>query len=452
MKKWLLPFLVATLVLSSIISSPQVYADSLDDMKKEKNNLEQKKTELNTGIQKKSGEINENQSKISSIQGQINKLNGEVKVTNEKIDGVEADIKLTTEEVEALQSSIKALEKKIKERDEVLRERVRAMQLNGDTVSYLDVLLGANSFSDFIDRFSTVTTLVEADKSIMKQQADDQKQLEEEKILVEKKLTELEENKSELEKLKTSLESQKKEQARLVDELNIEQKKLNKEKESLETAFEETHEMTKELEAEIVSEQNRQLEAARKAAEAEKKRLEELAKVEEKAASTSQDTSSKQNGTSGGSNNTTTSPSISAPPVSSGTWTIPASGRHTSPFGMRKDPVTGKFSRMHYGADIANSSGTPIVAAADGVVFRAGGHSSYGNHVMITHSINGQVYTTVYAHLSSMNVGVGQVVKKGQKIGGMGATGRVTGVHLHFELYRGAYRYGSAINPVGIVF
>ena len=442
----MLPFLVATLVLSSVIASPQVLADSLNNMQEEKKSLDNKKNELNSGIQKKSGEIDTNKSKISSIQEQITKLDGEVKVTNENITRVEGEISLTTEEIEKLQDSILDLEKKIAERDEVLRERIRAMQINGDTVNYLDVLLGANSFSDFVDRVSTVTTLVEADKAIMTQQAEDQKQLEEEKALVEKKLAELEENKSELEGLKASLESQKKEKNRLVGELNAEQEKLNKEKEELETAFHETHEISKELGAEIAAEQNRQLEAARKAAEEQKR----LAAAEAAAAAESK-SSSNTTSSSSNSSNSVASPSFNPPPVSSGAWTKPTSGRSTSPFGMRNHPVSGG-QKMHYGADIANSAGTPIVAAADGVVFRATGHSSYGNHVMITHSVNGQTYTTVYAHLSSMNVGVGQVVKKGQKIGGMGRTGQVTGVHLHFELYRGAYSYGNAINPVGIVY
>lgn len=445
----MLPFLVATLVLSSVIASPQVSADSLSNMQEEKKSLDNKKNELNSGIQKKSGEIDTNKSKISSIQEQITKLDGEVKVTNENITRVEGEISLTTEEIEKLQDSILDLEKKIAERDEVLRERIRAMQINGDTVNYLDVLLGANSFSDFVDRVSTVTTLVEADKAIMTQQAEDQKQLEEEKALVEKKLAELEENKSELEGLKASLESQKKEKNRLVSELNAEQEKLNKEKEELETAFHETHEISKELGAEIAAEQNRQLEAARKAAEEQQR----LAAAEAAAVAAESKSSSNTSGSSNvsKSSNSVAAPSFNPPPVSSGAWTKPTSGRSTSPFGMRNHPVTGG-QKMHYGADIAAPAGTPIVAAADGVVFRATGHSSYGNHVMITHSVNGQTYTTVYAHLSSMNVSVGQVVKKGQKIGGMGKTGQVTGVHLHFELYRGAYSYGSAINPVGIVY
>ena len=136
------------------------------------------------------------------IQEQISQLNGEITKTNNDIARVEGEIAETVAEVEKLQASILSLEKKIKERDLVLRDRVRAMQANGDPVDYLDVLLGANSFSDFIDRFSTVTTLLDADRAIMKQQADDQKQLEErESKIVEQKLSELEDNRSELRRI-----------------------------------------------------------------------------------------------------------------------------------------------------------------------------------------------------------------------------------------------------------
>lgn len=424
MNKWVLSFLLAILLVASTVTNPEVLAASLNDMKQEKKVLDEKKNKLSTDIKEKQEELHTNKSKIDTIQGQINALDKKVKETNDKIKQVEDEIDETTEEIEALYTSIKQLEKKIEERDVVLRERVRAMQLNGGSVNYLDVLLGANSFSDFIDRFSAVSSIMEADREIMKQQNEDKKQLENEKKLVEQKLSEQEDQKAKLEGLKASLDSQKKEKAGLVKQLEEEQKRLNIEKASLETAFEEVHEMSKEVEREIVAEQKRMLEIARKAEE-ERKRQAAL--------------------------NKPSSPSTGGmPSVSSGVWTKPANGRFSSGYGTRIHPISGK-RKTHYGVDIANSVGTPIAAAGDGVVFRAGWHSSYGNHIMITHSINGATYTTVYAHLSSISVSPGQVVNKGQVIGGMGSTGDSTGSHLHFELHRGLYSYGNAINPVGIV-
>lgn len=436
MGRWLLSGFIAILLLSSVVPDSIVSANSLKDLQQEKKQLENKKKELDSTIKSKESELQTNKSSIESILGQIQTLNTKVQETNDNITRVEAEIAQTTAEIEALHISITDLETKIQERDIVLRERVRSIQVNGGSVSYLDVLLGANSFSDFIDRFSAVTTLVDADRTIMQQQADDQKKLEEEKELVEQKLVEQEESKEELQSLKDSLESQKKEKDGLVRSLEKKQEELSNEKEDLEHLFAETNEMSQELEQEIVAEQKRIAEIARVAAE-EKKR---------QAAQQSQGSSSSSSGS--GSSVSQTPP----PNISSGTWTRPASGRFTSPFGWRTHPIHGT-QRQHRGLDIANSVGTPIVAAGDGVVSRASWHNSYGNHVMITHVVDGQVYTTVYAHLSSLGIGAGQQVSKGQYIGGMGSTGDSTGSHLHFEFHVGYYsgKGPSAVNPLNYV-
>jgi murein DD-endopeptidase MepM/ murein hydrolase activator NlpD len=97
--------------------------------------------------------------------------------------------------------------------------------------------------------------------------------------------------------------------------------------------------------------------------------------------------------------------------------------------------------------DIANGVGTPIAAAAGGYVSHAGPMGGLGNAVVITHSINGQTYTTVYGHMNSLNVTEGQQVAQGQQIGKMGSTGRSTGSHLHFEVHIGVWN-GSSSNAV----
>jgi murein DD-endopeptidase MepM/ murein hydrolase activator NlpD len=106
-------------------------------------------------------------------------------------------------------------------------------------------------------------------------------------------------------------------------------------------------------------------------------------------------------------------------------------GYYSSNFGYRIDPFTGK-SAFHTGVDFMSAAlGSPILAAAGGVVAAAERHSEYGNMVDINHD-NG--LTTRYAHLSRINVKVGDVVLKGQKVGELGQTGRATGPHLHFEV------------------
>jgi murein DD-endopeptidase MepM/ murein hydrolase activator NlpD len=109
----------------------------------------------------------------------------------------------------------------------------------------------------------------------------------------------------------------------------------------------------------------------------------------------------------------------------------PCRGRLTSRYGYRRDPFTGKRA-FHTGIDIANRVGTKVLSAREGKVVFVGWRSRYGNIVIIEHSFG---YRTVYAHLSSMEVGRGDHVRRGQVIGYIGNTGRSTGPHLHFEIW-----------------
>ena len=115
-------------------------------------------------------------------------------------------------------------------------------------------------------------------------------------------------------------------------------------------------------------------------------------------------------------------------------WPLPVAGTITSQFGHRVDPITGEVS-SHTGTDIACAEGTPILAAADGIVTVANGldswGGSYGYYIQVDH---GSGLETLYAHCSSICVTTGQQVQAGQVIGYVGHTGRVTGNHLHFEV------------------
>lgn len=123
-------------------------------------------------------------------------------------------------------------------------------------------------------------------------------------------------------------------------------------------------------------------------------------------------------------------------------FALPVRGgvRQTSGFGTRRDPRTGR-ARMHNGVDWAGPRGTPILATANGTVHFAGRQGGYGNLVIIQHDFGIQTY---YAHLHTIGVRQGQRVSRGERIGGMGTTGRSTGVHLHYEIRVG----GRPINPM----
>lgn len=120
--------------------------------------------------------------------------------------------------------------------------------------------------------------------------------------------------------------------------------------------------------------------------------------------------------------------------------TLPVKTAHFgSPFGARIDPIAGVRAR-HEGIDFVAPVGTPIVAAADGVVLVAEYHPEYGNLVDIDH---GDGLTSRYAHLSRLDVAAGRLIKRGEAIGAVGNTGRSTGPHLHFEVRM----LGVAQNP-----
>jgi murein DD-endopeptidase MepM/ murein hydrolase activator NlpD len=120
--------------------------------------------------------------------------------------------------------------------------------------------------------------------------------------------------------------------------------------------------------------------------------------------------------------------------------TLPvAMGYYSSNYGYRLDPITGR-STFHTGVDLIANTGTPVLAAAGGVVATSSHVQEYGNMIDIDHD-NG--LTSRYAHLSKSLVKVGDVVMKGQVIANVGATGRVTGPHLHFEVRE----KGIPLNP-----
>lgn len=122
-------------------------------------------------------------------------------------------------------------------------------------------------------------------------------------------------------------------------------------------------------------------------------------------------------------------------------YPLPAATWATSGYGWRTDPVAGEGDEFHYGMDLHAAEGTPVLAAADGVVRRAGRGASYGNYLRILHA-NGD--ETLYAHMQYLFVRSGQQVHAGEVLGTVGHTGNVTGPHLHFELLHEGWRYDPA--------
>nr|WP_295971860.1 peptidoglycan DD-metalloendopeptidase family protein [uncultured Bacillus sp.] len=388
-------------------------ASKMEELQEKSSEIQNKREHIDGKIDSSNEQLDQIQAQQGQVTADVNAIDLQIGDTETKIVEKNQQIAEKNEEINALNKDIEALIKRIDERNEVLKERARSYQENGGMINYIDVLIGANSFSDFIDRIGAVAVIMEADQDIMKQHNSDKKALEQKQEKVKTELASLETMRHELETLMSELDVQKEEKNRLMAQLQQEESKVN------------NLLMTLEEEQAIIAGQDA---AIQRAIELEQQRQREATAA----------ANSKGNG----------SPAVNVP-VSSGTFTRPAAGRISSGFGNRSFNGGG----FHYGVDIAQSGTVPIVAAADGVVIRSYYSSSYGNCIMISHSINGQTYTTVYAHLSSRSVGDYETVSKGQMIGYMGNTGDSYGQHLHFELHRGPWNAAksNAINPVGIV-
>jgi murein DD-endopeptidase MepM/ murein hydrolase activator NlpD len=123
---------------------------------------------------------------------------------------------------------------------------------------------------------------------------------------------------------------------------------------------------------------------------------------------------------------------------------LPVNGPITSPYGMRKHPITGQY-KLHSGVDLGAPCGTPVKAAANGRVLSAGFDRAYGYRIVIRHGrINGKDVTTTYNHQNRLGVSAGANVQQGQIIGSVGSTGYSTGCHMHFEVLVN----GSFVNPM----
>ncbi|MBT2689121.1 peptidoglycan DD-metalloendopeptidase family protein [Bacillus sp. ISL-47] len=413
-----------------------VAANKLNELNSQKNKINQERSGVESKINTTDQQINKIQGEQKSVESEIQRLDKAISDALAKIEEKNKQITATKQEIKKLEGEIKVLVERIEKRNELLKDRARNYQETGGMVSYIDVLMGAQSFGDFIERVGAVATIVEADQGILKEHQADKDALEQKQAQVKEELASLETMRAELENMKKSLNAQKAEKDKLLASLKKEEEHMHAAKMELAEEKEILAAQEAALQKAIQLEQARQAEAARQAELARQRAAQEAAK--------------KKSSSSAKSSSSNSTPQVSspapAPAVSGGAWTRPASGRLSSGFGSRS-------LGDHFGVDIAAGGTVPIVAAADGVVIRSYYSSSYGNAIFIAHSVGGQTYTTVYAHMRSRSVGSGATVSKGQQIGIMGNTGQSYGQHLHFELHRGSWNAGktNAINPVGIV-
>lgn len=174
-------------------------------------------------LQQVEKEIVATQKELSDIEQQIKRVEEAIKLNNEKIAQTENEIKAKQAEVEKLKEEIALLNEKIEKRTEILKERAKSYQESGGSVSYLEVFLGSEDFSDFIDRVFAVSKIANADADLIKQHEEDKNTLEEKQAEVDKKLNELEGMKEELEGMKAGMLEQKAQNEQLKKQLEDKQ-------------------------------------------------------------------------------------------------------------------------------------------------------------------------------------------------------------------------------------
>ena len=188
-------------------------------------------------------ELKEKREELEALQAELVELEDEIEIINEIIESNELEIEKTAEsireseeEIAVLEEEIEKLEMDIQRRHDILKDRASALQKNGGTLSYIDVLFGAQSFSDLIDRVSVVTKIAQSDQNLIQHLQEDQEEVATQRQIVEEKLVELEDAKLELEH---------------IQELTLEQKETNEAKQAeLEDKKEASTELIKELEIE----------------------------------------------------------------------------------------------------------------------------------------------------------------------------------------------------------
>lgn len=371
-------------------------------------NLEHSKIDLDSEVEKFTLEIDRLSKMITVTETRL-------KEKKQVLSGVEKDLIKTYNE-------ISALEVELSKREESFRGRVQSLHKGGN-ITIVDVVMTSNSVGDLLRRVSSYKSIVSEDNRIIEEYLDLSEKLKSKKERSEKLVVELESHLEELYKIENDLNSDK-----------VRNSNLKKDKELKSTSV--SNQIKSMLEErEVILDKKSGYETSIKSLEKEKVLYEE--ELKRSAAEYHSNSYKDLSGIS------EFSSSIKEEIESGRKFITPAQGRFTSPMGPR-------WGRIHQGIDIANKTGSPILASSSGVVTEARSMGGYGNVVMLRHNIDGKVYSTVYAHLSSFGVVSGERVEQGQVIGLMGNTGNSTGPHLHFELHEGAWnsQYTYAVNPL----
>ena len=352
-----------------------------EELEQQRDEVENKINETNQQLEYVQEELSDTLLKVQEIEDKVISYQKEVDELGIQMKELQTSIDDATEKLQIASEDYNA-------KSDMLAQRLVAMYEAGDT-SYLDVLLKSNSLTDFLSRYYAIEELAQYDSELIEQVKIEKNNIEQTREKLEKEQAEIKILKAKSEQTTVVLNNMKTLQQSYIDRLSEGEKTLQEKI----TAYKKEQE---EIEAKIMEATNMIL------------------------------------------------PDIQ---YTGGEmlWPVAASGTViTSNFGIREHPIQGVV-KQHTGLDIGGAAtGTPIVAALDGVVTHAGWLGGYGNCVMISHG-NGVV--TLYGHGNKVLTQVGKQVKQGETIMELGSTGNSTGPHCHFEVRIN----GNYTNPLNYV-
>lgn len=400
LKKWMMLY-ASFFILFSIVSPASQASElnrvnqQLKQLKKELDSAKNKQRHAKSLKAKATKGLKKTKKDMDILRSQIDKQTNEMANIAYKID-------ITKLNLEQAKDKLQRANKRIVERNNLLKGRVCSMYMDGN-VPYVGVLLSAESFSDFLDRFDSLQTIASRDKEILVEHKQDKQ------LVVQKK---------------QEIETNLKQERLLYAKLNHMKKQL----------------MLKEKEKKvIIASYNQAIAESDEASEEQQRLLVEIIRKRTKLMKKKKGLSKskrmpirKWKGS-------------SQVAYTGGKLALPLHGNYSisSSFGLRVDPITRRRGAFHSGLDMATFNGASIYAAEAGTIIMAEWWSGYGYCVVIDH---GEGLWTLYGHIRSGGIKVkqGDEVARGERIAEVGATGRTTGNHLHFEVRLD----GKQVNPI----
>ena len=439
--------MAAIMLLSFILSLiPAAMAASSGEIRNQINDLKGLRAEIQNQMEELKNQVQENEDEIANLVSKKNVLDQEIFLLHAQIGNINEQINAFALLIAEKQAELDEAQARYEKLSDEHRERIRTMEEEG-SLSYWAVLFKASSFSDLLDRLNMIEEIAASDRRRLRE-------LNEAADLVEDAKEELEVEKADLESTRQELDDTYAQLAEKQAEAQEMIAQLLEKAEELEAMFEGFELEEEALMAEIAAKEQEYNEAKYQewlahlatattatTAPPETTKPEETTQPNDASGETNPEgetTQPTEEGTQPTEEATEPTEAPTQPVVVS--WMRPCSYvKITSPFGNRDRPTAGASSN-HQGVDLAGPEGTPIYATRSGTVTIARFSNSAGYYVTINH---GDGYSSVYMHMTTYTVSVGQSVSQGQLIGYMGSTGISTGPHLHFGIsYNGKY-----VNP-----